>query len=72
MEKRTINKQVLRSWVANEGRSGRARLAAQSDCSPSLIEKLLSNYYEIVPRLVTQIAIAKATGHSRDVLFPKR
>ena len=64
--KRTINKNKLRKLL--HGR--KEEIAYKAKVSASLLEKLVSNYYEIMPKEETRWKICKALRVDMEELFP--
>lgn len=71
MSTKTINKHLLNLKVAELGRNGRELVCIHCGISRSLLDKLLSNSYELVPRLPIQIAIANYLRVPLADIFPE-
>lgn len=67
MTKRTISKELLKAAVKEKGI---ARLAVEANCSPALLQKLMSEKYEGNPTISTIDGLCFATGKTLDELFP--
>lgn len=67
MTTRTINRELLRASVKEKGL---ARVAVEANCSPALLQKLMSEKYEGNPTISTIDGLCFATGKTLDELFP--
>jgi transcriptional regulator with XRE-family HTH domain len=70
MTKRTVNKILIREWIKVNGRGALERLALDSGCSASLIQKLASDSYTGVPSIDRIDGICRVTGYDISELFP--
>lgn len=70
MNKRIVNKRLIREWIKINGKGALERLALESGCSASLIQKLCSERYETTPSICKIDGICKVTGYAMDELFP--
>ena len=68
--KRTTNKKILREWLRVNGKGSLERLAYESGCSASLIQKITSETYSKVPMLSHIDGICRVTGFNMNELFP--
>lgn len=68
--KRTVNKKLIREWIKINGKGSLEKLAFESGCSASLIQKLCAESYSRVPSISTIDGISKVTGYDIDELFP--
>lgn len=57
-------------WIIRNGKGARMKLAYNSECSISLINKLVRENSDYVPRQETRLRICRATSLSEDALFP--
>lgn len=67
---RKLNKSLLREWIKVNGKGSLERLAVAVGCSASLIQKLLGDSYNAVPRFEIVEGLLRETGHTIDELFP--
>lgn len=67
MRKRIANKKLLRASVKEVGI---AKVAVAADCSPSFLQKFLSDSYSSLPSIGIMDGICEVTNHSLDELFP--
>jgi transcriptional regulator with XRE-family HTH domain len=70
MTKRTVNTPLLRKWVQNNGDRALERLALDSGCSASLVQKLCSGNYESSLSIKKIDGLCRVTGYKIDELFP--
>lgn len=70
MTTRIINKKLIREWIKINGKGSLERLAFQSGCSASLIQKLCSESYDLIPSISKIDGICKVTGYEINDLFP--
>lgn len=70
MTKRIVNKKLIREWIKINGKGALERLALESGCSASLVQKLCSESYEGVPSIDRIDGICKVTGYGISDLFP--
>jgi hypothetical protein len=70
MTKRIVNKKLIREWIRVNGKGSLERLALESGCSASLIQKLCSEGYESIPTIDRIDGICKVTGYKMDDAFP--
>jgi transcriptional regulator with XRE-family HTH domain len=68
--KRLINKKLIREWIKINGKGSLEKLALESGCSASLVQKLCSESYESTPSISTIDGICAVTGYALDELFP--
>jgi transcriptional regulator with XRE-family HTH domain len=68
--KRIVNKKLIREWIRINGKGALERLALDSGCSASLVQKLCSESYEGIPSIAKIDGICRVTGHDLDTLFP--
>lgn len=67
MRIRKVNKLLLRKRIKEHGLE---KLAVDSNCSASLLQKLASDSYEKAPSMRTVDGLCLATGDEMNVLFP--
>lgn len=67
--KRRANSQRLRSWLAEVGLEGRAKLA-RTGLSFQVIDQLVAGTYKRNPNGMTIRAVCEATGIPESELFP--
>lgn len=70
MTKRIVNKKLLREWLKVNGKGSLERLAYESGCSASLVQKMISENYTKVPMLNHIDGICKVTSFDMNELFP--
>jgi transcriptional regulator with XRE-family HTH domain len=70
MTKRIVNKKLIREWIKVNGKGALERLALESGCSASLVQKLCSESYVSTPSIDRIEGICKVTEYSLDQLFP--
>jgi transcriptional regulator with XRE-family HTH domain len=70
MSKRVVNKKLIRDWIKQNGKGALERLALESGCSASLIQKLCSEAYDSIPSISTIDGICHVTGYGISELFP--
>lgn len=70
MTKRTVNKKLIREWIKVNGKCSLERMAFESGCSASLIQKLCSESYDGIPTIDRIDGICKVTGYELSDLFP--
>lgn len=70
MTKRHVNKQLIREWIHINGKGSLERLAYKSGCSASLVQKLISDSYDGIPKIDVIDGICLETGYEMDELFP--
>lgn len=70
MTKRIVNKQLIREWIRINGKGSLERLAFESGCSASFVQKLCSESYEGVPSINRIDGFCKVTGYAISELFP--
>lgn len=71
MTKRIVNRKMIREWIKINGKGSLERLALESGCSASMVQKLCSESYDYgVPSIGKIDGICKVTGYSIDELFP--
>lgn len=68
MTKRVINKSLIRSLVKEMGSV--ERVAVEANCSGSLIWKLMSDDYDVIPSIQKIDGLCFAFKKSLDELFP--
>lgn len=68
--KRIVNKKLLREWIAMNGKGALERLALESGCSASYLQKLCSESYGAVPSIGKIDGLCRVTGYRMDDLFP--
>lgn len=67
MTTRTINKSLIRTLVKEKGI---ALVAVEANCSPSLVQKLMSDGYEVIPTIAKIDGICFSLKRDIDELFP--
>lgn len=70
MNKRIVNKLMIRDWIRLNGKGAREKLALGSGCSTSFIQMLCSENYEGIPSIGRIDGICGVTGYSMNELFP--
>lgn len=70
MSKRIVNKKLIREWIKVNGKGSMERLAYESGCSASLVQKLCSDGYYAVPSICKIDGLCEVTGYSINDLFP--
>lgn len=70
MSKRIVNKDLLREWIKVNGKGSLERLALESGCSASLVQKLCNGSYAHVLSIGKIDGICQVTGFKMDELFP--
>jgi transcriptional regulator with XRE-family HTH domain len=70
MTKRIVNKKLIREWIKVNGKGALERLALESGCSASFVQKLCSEGYEGVPSIDRIDGICRVTEYSLSELFP--
>jgi transcriptional regulator with XRE-family HTH domain len=70
MTKRIVNKKLIREWIKINGKGALERLALESGCSASFLQKLCSESYDGIPSISIIDGISKVTGYPMSELFP--
>ncbi len=66
-----INSELIRKWIKENGKEGKALFSKGARISESMIEKLVSDNYFSMPRKAVREDISKAMGVEENKIFPK-
>jgi hypothetical protein len=70
MTTRTINKKLIKEWIKVQGKGALVKLAYESGCSFSLVNKLINESYSTVPGINHIDGLCRTIGADLDTLFP--
>lgn len=66
---RTVNGELLKDWLTDNGRSGKHRLAEEAEISKGFLYRIIRDDY-VPKRWDVRRRIAKVVGVPEDELFP--
>lgn len=68
--KRKINNKLIREWIKINGKGSLERLAFESGCSASMVQKLSLDTYKCLPKIDKIEGLCRVTGYEINELFP--
>jgi DNA-binding Xre family transcriptional regulator len=70
MTTRTINKKLIKEWIKVQGKGALVKLAYESGCSFSLVNKLIAENYSTIPSIAHLDGLCRALDCDLDTLLP--
>jgi DNA-binding Xre family transcriptional regulator len=70
MTTRTINKKLIREWIKINGKGALEKLAHESGCSFSLVNKLIAEKYSGLPKIDHIDSLCRVMECDINELFP--